>query len=225
MPARSPALLLPLLSSNSPVTVHQLRQALGQVSVRTTSRYLRQIPYLRSYNHNGRFYTLRDPARFDRFGLFSLGDACFSRDGSLSKTVQRLLLESEDGFSDKELSSLLHVSARSFLLAAVRQGRARRERLAGVFVYFSPGPDGDRQLDARQARIAARRAANLAASLEPELIIEVLLVLVHHPGSPPAEVARRLQGHSPPIRLVHVQAVFDRFELTELVQKGGSTAC
>ena len=218
MPARSPDLLVPLLSSNSPVTVQQLQHALGQVSLRTTSRYLRQIPYLRSYNHNGRFYTLRDPARFDRFGLFSLGDACFSRDGSLSKTVQRLLLESEDGFSDKELSGLLHVSARSFLLAAVRQGRARRQRFAGVFVYFSPGPDGDRQLHARQARIAARRAA----SLEPRLIIEVLLVLVRHPGSPPAQVARRLQGHSPPIRLVHVQAVFDRFELAELVEKGGS---
>ena len=37
---------------------------------------------------------------------------------------------------------------RSFLLAAVRQGHARREHLGGVYLYFCPGPTGDRQLQA-----------------------------------------------------------------------------
>ena len=222
MAARSPNLLIPLLSSGSPVTVDQLRSALGQVSLRTTSRYLRQIRYLRSYNHNGRFYTLRDPARFDRFGLFSLGDALFSRDGSLTNTVQRLLSESVDGFTAKELSALLQVSVRPFLLAAVRHQRARRERLGGIYVYLSNGPTGDRQLRARRQRLADREAARLAATLEPQLIIDVLLVLVRHPGALPGEVARRLQHHSPPIRRAQVLAVFDRFELLESGKKGGS---
>ena len=222
MAARSPDLLIPLLSSNSPVTVDQLQRALGQVSLRTTSRYLRQIRYLRSYNHNGRFYTLRDPARFDRFGLFSLGDAHFSVDGSLTKTVQRLISESADGFTAKELAELLHVSVHSFLLADVRHDRARRERLGGVYVYFSNGPTGDRQLRARRRRLADREAAVLAATLEPQLIIDVLLVLVRHPGALPGEVARRLQNHSPPIRLAQVQAVFDRFELLGSGKYGSS---
>ena len=38
-----------------------LVSALGHVSLRTTSRCLRQIRYLRSDIHNGRFYTLCDP--------------------------------------------------------------------------------------------------------------------------------------------------------------------
>ena len=133
MPARSPDLLVPLLASNSPVTLDQLQQALGPVSRRTTFRYLRQVRHLRSYNHNGRFYTDRDPARFDRFGLLSLGDVHFSRDGSLPATVRRLLDESEDGCTDRELRALLHVPVHPFLLAAVRQDRARRERLGGVY--------------------------------------------------------------------------------------------
>ena len=224
MPKRSPDLLVPLLASSSPVTLEQLQAALGQVSSRTTFRYLRQIPHLRSYNHNGRFYTQRDPACFDRFGLFSLGAVHFSRDRSLTATVQRLLAESEDGWSDKELRSLLQVPVHPFLLAAVRQQRARRERLGGVYVYFCPGPPGDRQLQARKARLAASRSADLAATLPPDLIIEVLLVLVRHPRSPPTEVARRLQGHSPPIRLSQVQAVFDRFDLAASGKRGGSTA-
>ena len=222
MADRSPDLLIPLLSSGSPVTVDQLQSALGQVSLRTTSRYLRQIRYLRSYNHNGRFYTLRDTARFDRFGLFSLGDAHFSRDGSLTKTVRRLISESVDGFTAKELSELLHVSVHPFLLAAVRQDRARRVRLGGVYVYLANGPTGDRQLRARQQHLADREAALLAATLEPQLIIEVLLVLVRHPGALPGEVARHLQNHSPPIRLAQVQAVFDRFELLEGGKNGSS---
>ncbi len=174
-------------------------------------------------NHNGRFYTDRDPARFDRFGLLSLGDVHFSRDGSLPATVRRLLDESEDGCTDRELRALLHVPVHPFLLAAVRQDRARRERLGGVYVYLRNGPAGDRQLQARLARLAASGEAAPDATLEPELIIAVLLVLVRYPGSRPTAVARRLQGRSPPIGRAQVQAVFDRFELAGSGQKGGST--
>ncbi len=220
MPRRSSAVLVPLLTSTSPVTLEQIQAALGQVSRRTAFRYLRQVRHLRSYNHNGRFYTDRDPSRFDRFGLLSLGDVHFSRDRSLSATVLRLLCESADGWTDAELRSLLHVPVHPFLLSAVRQGRARRQRLAGIYVYFCLGPQGESQLQARQKRLAAP-----AAALEPVTIIAVLLVLVRHPGSLPAQVARRLQGHSPPIPLPQVQAVFDRFDLASRAQKKGSAAC
>ena len=200
MPRRSPDLLLPLLAAGSPVTFEQLQQALLQASPATTFRYLRRVRYLRSYNHNGRFYTARDPQRFDRFGLLSLGDVHFSRDGSLAATVQRLLAASEHGCTVRELRDLLHVSVQPCLLAAVRQGRARRERLA------------------------AARAADPASGLDPGTVIAVLLVLVRHPGSRPGQAARRLQGRSPPIGLAQVQAVFERFDLHRVAEKGGSGA-
>ena len=221
MAARSSDLLLPLLASKTPVTLEQLQHALGQPSRRTTFRYLSQVPYLRSYNHNGRFYTARDPNRFDRFGLLWLGDVGFSRDRSLAATVQRLLGESPDGWTDKELRGLLRVAVHPFLLAAVRQGLARREQLGGVFVYLAADPQlGTRQRQARQERCAAS-----AASWPPEVTIAVLLALLRHPGTPPPALARRLQGHSPPISQGQVQAVFDRFDLAEVVKKGGPTPC
>ena len=221
MAARSSDLLLPLLASKTPVTLEQLQHALGQPSRRTTFRYLSQVPYLRSYNHNGRFYTARDPNRFDRFGLLWLGDVGFSRDRSLAATVQRLLGESPDGWTDKELRGLLRVAVHPFLLAAVRQGLAHREQLGGVFVYLAADPQlGTRQRQARQERCAAS-----AASWPPEVTIAVLLALLRHPGTPPPALARRLQGHSPPISQGQVQAVFDRFDLAEVVKKGGPTPC
>ena len=106
----------------------------------------------------------RDPNRFERFGLLWLGDVGFSRDRSLAATVQRLLGESPDGWTDKELRGLLRVAVHPFLLAAVRQGLARREQLGGVFVYLAADPQlGTRQRQARQERCAAS-----AASWPPE---------------------------------------------------------
>ena len=172
MPARSPDLPVPLLSSSSPVIVDHLQQALGQVSLRTTSRYLR------SHNHNGRFHTLRDPARFDRFGLFSLGDACFSRHGSLSKTIQRLL-----GQGTLQPAARFHTALPAGRRPpGPRPPRAPRRRLVSF-----PGPDGDRQLH-------ARRSAKLAASLGPEIISGVLLVLVRQKPIKPLPLRRKTRG-------------------------------
>ena len=72
MAKRTPDPLITPLRSVTPATFEQLRAALGDASRATTFRYLKQVPYLRSYNHNGRYYTYRDPTRFDRWGLTSL---------------------------------------------------------------------------------------------------------------------------------------------------------
>ena len=73
---------------------------------------------------------------------------------------------------------------------------------------------------ARQARIDERSASKAVADLEPTVVIEMLLVLIHHPGSSPVQVVRHLQSHSPPIALPQVTAVFTRFDLAEVGKKG-----
>ena len=110
---------------------------------------------------------------------------------------------------------------RAFLLAAVRQRALQRERMGGVWVYHSSDPAvGDAQRRARQARTDERRASEAAAALAPTVIIEVLLI--RHPGSSPVQVARRLQGHAPPIVLSQVSAVFIRFDLESRSGKRGA---
>ena len=226
MAKRTPRMLAARLASGTPVTFPQLQAALGNASRATTFRYLRQVPHLRSYNHNGRYYTHRDPLRFDRYGLLSLGDVHFSRDGTLAATVRRLVRESAAGCTQKELQTLLHVRVQAFLLAAVRQRELRRERMGGVWVYLSSDPAvGDAQWRARQACLDERRVSAAAAALEATVIIEVLLELIRRPGSSPAQVAHRLQGHAPPIDLSLVTAVFTRFDLAQVAKKGGASAC
>ena len=57
------------------------------------------------------------------------------------------------------------------------------------------------------------------------LVIEVLLAVIRHPGASPVQLARHLQGHSPPIELSHILAVIDRFDLPKVVEKGGPAHC
>jgi hypothetical protein len=66
---RSAETLLDLFASETVVDLPRIQEALGGASSMTAFRYLRQIPYRRSYNHNGRYYCLHEPSRYDRLGL------------------------------------------------------------------------------------------------------------------------------------------------------------
>ena len=229
MAERSRQLLIDRFKTKGMVTFADLQDALGNASRATTFRYLRRVKYLRSYNYNGRYYTHRDPALFDRFGLYSVGDVHFSRvrDRTLGDTLRRLVFESQAGWTQRELQELLRVRVQVLLLEAVRHDAIRRERVAGFYLYLHSDPAiGQSQLQRRRERMAARQSRDEAgADVDDELIIQVLLSLIRHPGSRPAEVVRALRGHSPPIRLEQVVQIFARYELEEVGQKGGPMNC
>ena len=221
MARRSPQALVDLFRSKPVIELREVRGALDGASRATAFRYLRQLPYRRSYNHNGRYYALFDPSQYDRHGLFSHGDVHFSRDGTLKATVRRLVRESETGWTEQELRELLRTRVQPFLLEAVRDGEAGRQKSGPGYVYVCADPDvGAAQLRLRRERQEAAKQSEIEVS--DLLVIAVLLVLIRHPGSEPADVARRLQGRSPPIVLGQVRAVFARYQLGE---KGGPSTC
>ena len=227
MAERSPEMLIDLFKIKGVVTFPDLQDALGNASRATTFRYLRRVKYLRSYNHNGCYYTHRDPVLFDRFGLYSRGDIHFSRDGTLGDTLRRLVRESQAGWTQRELQELLRVRVQVLLLEAVRHEEIRREQVAGFYLYLHSDPAiGQSQLQRRQERIAARQSREgERVGVDDEVIIQVLLTLIRHPGSRPADVVRTLRGHSPPIVLEQVVHIFTRYDLADVGKKGGAMNC
>ena len=227
MAKRTPEKLLQLFQAKEVVTFEDLQNTLDQASRATTFRYLRQVSYLRSYNHNGRYYTLRNPGLFDRFGLYSRGDIHFSRDGTLGDTLKRLVRESEAGWTQRELQGLLRVRVQVLLLQAVRQEDIRREAVSGLYVYVHIDPAiGELQLQRRRERIAARQSEKTGiVQLDDSVIIQVLLTLIRRPGSRPGDVVRVLRGYSPPISMEQVVEIFTRYDLNDVGKKGGSTNC
>lgn len=221
MPDRSPHALVSFLKSRTVATFEEVQAALGGASRATAFRYLGQVSYRRSYNHNGRYYTLHDPARYDRLGLWHRGDVLFSVDGSLRATVHRLVNEAEAGATQRELQDRLRVRVRTTLLDLLRKAEIERERLPEVFVYLHVDPAvRQAQMQRREEQITADQIATADGEVTDAVIIHVLLTLIRHPGAQPANVVRHLHGLDPPVTLSQVQAVFTRFELGE---KGGSS--
>ena len=223
MSVRSSEAITDLLASTDVVQFKDIQTALDHASRATAFRYLKHVPYQRSYNHNGRYYTRQDSARYDRHGLFSCGDIHFSRDGSVSETLKRLVRESVSGLTARELQALLQVRVQVFLLDAVRHNAVTREKIGGLYVYVHTASAArERQLQQRREEVEARENALTKDLLTNTVIIAVLLTLLHHPEAKAADVVRYLQGHSPPIPMVQVDAVFARYDLASIGKKGGA---
>jgi hypothetical protein len=192
----------------------------------TAFRVLREVAYRRSYNYNGRYYTAYDPARFDRFGLWGFRDILFSAAGSLKATVLRMAAEAPSGLTPRELADRLSVRVHNTLLDLTRAGTLAREDVSGVFLYVASDPiRRTDQLDRRRQELSAvpvppaPSPPRVAAS--DQTVISVLLALLRAPGSSVDQVAQALGGHAPPIPPEQVQAVFARYDLEALGEKGG----
>jgi len=215
---RSAADLVHLLTSLQVADLPALQAGLGNASPRTVCRYLSQISYRRSYNRNGRYYMLHDPSRYDRFGLCSHGSIHFSEDGSLYKTVRRLVREASAGATQREVQDRLRARVHTALLDLIEQQEVGRTTMSRVYIYHHIDEAvAEEQKRRRQDGIDAA-SRERRSDVSDSDVIRILLVLLRCPGSRPVDVVRRLQGHDPPIRMPHVRAVFDRYDLGE---KGG----
>ena len=113
----------------------ELKRVLGTATAVTVFRKLKQLGYLASYTHRGRFYTLPKIARFDDRGLWSHEAVWFSRYGTLLSTVEAFVLGSSNGYYAHELADVLHAEVQEPLRHLVRQQRLGRIEVHGQFLY------------------------------------------------------------------------------------------
>ena len=104
-----------LLLRNKMATLDELKQSLGTPVDITVFRKLKLLDYLTSYSHRGRYYTLREIARFDDNGLWSQAEAWFSRFGTLLATAEAFVNRSLRGYFADELAPLVHVQVQDAL--------------------------------------------------------------------------------------------------------------
>ena len=137
-------------------TLPELKEALGATADLTVFRKLKTLDYLSSYTHRGRYYALRESARFDEAGLWSHDAVWFSRFGTLVATIEAFVNHSPQGWFADELADALHAEVQDPLHDLVRAGRLHRSQLTGRFLYTSGDSKqaGD-QLRTRQATQAA----------------------------------------------------------------------
>ena len=168
----------------------QLAEALGYALI-SVRRFLKQIGYCRSYTHNGKWYTLHDSPDFDRDGLWHYRGIGFSKHGSLTATIDRLLARSPAGLSANQLAQKLQHPCHDVLTRLHQAGRLDRVRLAGRFHYLAADPKLNRQQ--REQTAAAPPPPSPMTSLSTQTALWVLVEYIKDPALSFEQLATRLQ--------------------------------
>jgi len=123
--------------SKTTVTFKELQDFLGNTSRMTIIRRLRELSYLSSYSHTGKYYTIGSIPKFSEEGLWSYNSVYFSKFDSLINTSLAFVNNSESGYSIKELRDILHVDVKLSLIELEKRGKLYREKCRGGYVYFN----------------------------------------------------------------------------------------
>lgn len=196
-----PSLLRRHLRQRKIADLPELKRILGTDTDLTVFRKLRQLDYLASYTHRGRFYTLPEIARFDDHGLWSHEAVWFSRYGTLLATAEAFVNSSSNGFYAPELADALHAEVQEPLRHLVQLQRLSRSEIGGQFLYTAiDSTERRKQTLARRSAQAVPLAVHAAdLQLSPDELKAAILLFY----SLLDEQQRRLFAGLESIRLGH----------------------
>ena len=129
-----------LILKNKMSNMVEMKEVIGTKVDATIFRKLRELDYLRSYSHRGKYYTIPEVAEFDTKGLWSCRDVHFSKQGSLLNAIEYHVDRSVSGYFEYEIESLLHVTVRAAVLKLLKENKISRQKIAGRYLYCSSSP-------------------------------------------------------------------------------------
>jgi hypothetical protein len=189
-----------LFQENKILTLVKLKEILVTTSTMTVYRRLRSLSYLVSYSHRGKFYTLPDIPEFNDMGIWSHEGVYFSRYGNLVRTLEELVGASQMGYSAADLESIVHVEVKHVLLELVRGKKIEREKIGGVYVYFSANAGSRRSQSLLQRQWRTLMGLGATGSALPVDEVRAAMILFF---SLLDEKQRRLYAGLETVRLGH----------------------
>jgi hypothetical protein len=201
------------------LTVTQLLELLG-CSLRTLQRRLKTWQACTSYNRNACYYTLPDIPVFDTQGLWHCRGISFSKHGNLKNTLVSLVHDSGLGLSAAEIGELLGLDPRSFLSHFQDEPGLYREKVGGRFIWFAGNVAVRKPQQQRRAELQRQERMALPSDREAVLI---LVDLLHHPGTDPQAIARRLRSKNVKLAPETIRTFLLRHDLQKKTMGTGSS--
>jgi hypothetical protein len=153
----------------------ELFTLLETTSRMTVFRRLKELNYLSSFTHAGRYYTLESIIHFDANGLWFCEGVGFSQFGNLKETIRHIVDQSMAGKKHIELENQLQVRVHNPLLELVRLNKITRQSFDKTFLYLNHQQDkAGQQLACRQQN----QTGCLDDVLPDSLVIEVLSEII-----------------------------------------------
>jgi len=176
-------------------------------STPSVRRFLHKTGYYSSFTHNGRWYTLASIPRFGQDGLWFHDDVGFSRVGSLTQTLVRLIERSPGGMTADQLGKQLRTRCHAVLVQLCRNDRVQRQKHGRSYVYLAADPH---KASVQRCTFQKPKAVLLSAEIS-------VLVLVEFIQSPESDFRQLAKAVSRRTQLVveaeHVQTLFERYGL------------
>ena len=184
------------------------------VSPRTVFRMLKQVGYISSYSHAGRYYTLVDIPSFDAFGIWHHNDIGFSSHGNLRSTLIDLINVSDAGRTHQELEAILSLRVHDSLRVLVHERRIARHENDAMYVYVSA------KVSVAKTQIAKRHELDAPVSLQTRpltldasVVIDVLLAVIQSPRADAAGISAALISRGVEVNTAQVDEIFRRYQL------------
>lgn len=189
------------------ITLSQL-EVLLSCSQRSVQRYLSKWGGLRSYNHNGKYFSLPAIAHFDSFGIWKYNDIGFSRFGNLKETVVHLVARSPAGLTASELGEVLSVNAHSFMSQFRVDLRLKREKCDGVLVYFCS--DHDIRIAQKRKRFTDQPLSTFPSDTHA---VTILVSLLKNPKATIEELVKTINKEQNGISITMVERLLEHHGL------------
>ena len=200
------------------VTMRDLCEVIGSFSRMTVFRRLREIEYVSSYTHAGRYYALYDIARFDSDGIWFYDDIGFSQNGSLKNTVTYLVHNGDAGKFHSDLERQLRVRVHNVLLDLVNSKQIKRIKFQGQYFYLSTDKARSTEQIEQRDKLSMQ-ARRIPVYISEPMVIEILAEVIRqskrHPHAD--QVASALAMRGLPIAENDVMTVFDHYDIEKKI--------
>jgi len=129
--------LLNAIDKKEILTMEEFKNNIGTQSRMTVFRKLKELNYITSYSHSGKFYSLKRIAKFNSLGLWFINSVLFSKHGTLVESVKHFIDQSKGGHTASELVKYLKVKVDDVLFSLLKNKIIERQKIYGIYVYFS----------------------------------------------------------------------------------------
>jgi hypothetical protein len=178
-------------------------------SIPSVRRFLAELGYYSSFNHNGKWYTLKPIPRFNRDGLWFHQEIGFSRAGSLTKTLIALAVKSPAGATAEQLGEKLHCRCHSLLVQIYRKKKLQRQKAGRSFIYLAADP----RIATRQ-RLALPVHSAKTQKLPAEIAVLILAEFIRNPELDFPDLARTIKSNRKvTVDVVQIERLFQQHSL------------
>jgi len=167
---------------NKVATISELAEHLNCSDV-TARRRLFDIGYFSSYTHNSRYYTINSVAKFDQHGIWCYNNICFSKLGTLKRTITHLIDNSPYGMTVSQISNIIKIKCYAPLNLFYKHELFNRIKHDKRFIYLSKQKNiYQKQLDYYKQK----------EDLKPQTAIQLLVEYINNPNATCSQLSQAL---------------------------------